>query len=69
MCWSTSLAKASCTTYTLSRLLYWLRSQVSIQKEAMRTISFCWSPMLPLTSMQKRMTAFDSGTSRTCQER
>jgi hypothetical protein len=42
---------------------------VSIQKEAMRTISFCWSPKLPLTSMQKTMTAFDSGTSRRCQDR
>jgi hypothetical protein len=30
---------------------YWLRSQVSIQNDSMRTISFCSSPIEPDTSI------------------
>jgi hypothetical protein len=31
--------------------LYWLRSHVSIQKDSIRTISFCSSPIEPETSI------------------
>ncbi len=48
---STSLATASWMMYRVSSPLYWLRSQVSIQKDSMRTISFCSSPIEPDTSI------------------
>src|SRR3954452_3490083 len=58
---STSLATASWMMYRDSRPLYWLRSQASIQKDSMRTISFCSSPIDPETSMMKIITALDCG--------
>src|SRR6516164_1628754 len=58
---STSFATASWMMYLDSRPLYCERSQVSIQKDSMRTISFCSSPIEPDTSMMKIMTAFDCG--------
>src|SRR5919205_3835635 len=58
---STSFATASWMMNRDSRPLYCERSQVSIQKDVMRTISFCSSPIDPDTSMMKIMTAFDCG--------
>src|ERR1017187_4964532 len=58
---STVLALASWMMKRDSSPSYCERSQVSIQNEAMRTISFCSSPMEPDTSMTKIMTAFDCG--------
>ena len=55
--------------YRDSRPLYWLRSQASIQKDSMRTISFCSSPIEPDTSMMKIITAFDCGIGVVRQER
>jgi hypothetical protein len=52
-----------------SRPSYCERSQVSIQNEAMRTISFCSSPIEPDTSMMKIMTAFDCGMGVVLHER
>ena len=37
--------------YRRSRPWYWLRSQVSIQNDSVRTISFCSSVIEPLTSI------------------
>src|SRR6266508_2998910 len=58
---STSLATASWMMYRDSSPLYWLRSQASIHKDSMRTISFCSSPIDPETSMLKIITALDWG--------
>jgi hypothetical protein len=41
--------------------LYWLRSQVSIQKALMRTMSFCSRPIEPETSITWKITAELSG--------
>ena len=46
--------------------LYWLRSQVSIQKALMRTISFCSRPIEPDTSIMWKMTAEESGSGSSC---
>ena len=59
---STSLATASWMMKRDSSPLYCERSQVSIQNEVMRTISFCSSPIDPETSMMKIMTALDCGS-------
>src|SRR4051812_669711 len=58
---STSLAVASWMMYRDSRPLYCDRSQVSIQKDSMRTISFCSSPIDPEPSMMKIRTALAGG--------
>jgi hypothetical protein len=42
---------------------------VSIQKDSMRTISFCSSPIEPDTSMMKIITALDWGMGMVRQER
>src|SRR6266700_5704428 len=66
---STSLATASWMMYLDSRPLYCERSQVSIQNDSMRTISFCSSPIDPDTSMMKIMTALDCGSGAVFHER
>src|SRR5689334_16206896 len=66
---STSLATASWMMKRDSRPLYCERSQVSIQKDVMRTISFCSSPMDPETSMMKIITALDCGSGVVFQDR
>src|SRR3982751_6695598 len=66
---STSFATASWMMYLDSNPLYWLRSQASIQKDSMRTISFCSSPIEPDTSMMKIITAFDCGIGVVRQDR
>src|SRR6266404_8481487 len=66
---STSLATASWMMKRDSSPLYCERSQVSIQKDSMRTISFCSSPIEPDTSMMKIMTAFDCGRGCVLHER